>query len=261
MLPITIIAASSLSHAMADVCTSFSRFKGNIIARSGMSLVNEDPTKNVYNVIKSLKWREEQFVLWHDVLSNSIALYPQQESQPITSEHLLYQLRKLAAVNVVAITCMPRQDASFDIEDSFPEITKIMPYIKLRPLLSRYFRDLFALDDLHLHFEIEEHLIRRFFESDSLNDLMLAKRYNRNQCRFSKRKWNNCHFFSCLWKATGCQKLAFVIFLNMMLVISVPSVLFTFCCTLVDYIQCSDNGRVVLLICCTPLKCRLALLW
>ena len=189
MLPVTIIAASSLSNAMADVCTSFSRFQGNIIARPGMSLVNEDPTKNVYKLIKSLNWREEQFVLWHDVISNSISQHPQQMSQPLSSERLLLQLRKLAAVNVVALAYMPRHDASFDIDESFPEISTIMPYIKLRPLLSRYFRDLFAMNDLHLHFELEEHLIRRFFESDSLNDLMLAKRFNRNQCRYNKYNW------------------------------------------------------------------------
>ena len=183
MLPITIIGASSLARAEADVRTSMSRF--NLIAEPGMSFNNEDDVKNVYKVIKSRNWRQEQFVLWHDTVSNSLSQHPQQCAPPLSPDEFVDQLRQLARVNVIAIAYLPRKNA-FSLDDKLWDIQEIMPYIKIRPLISGYFRGLLAENDLHLHFEIEEHLVRRFFQCNNLNDLMLYKRQNRNKCRRSK---------------------------------------------------------------------------
>ena len=75
MLQWTVIAASSLSKRWL-MFELLSHITKTIIARPGMSSVNEDQKKNVFQVIKQLERRQHQFVIWHDDISNSISQHP-----------------------------------------------------------------------------------------------------------------------------------------------------------------------------------------
>ena len=114
-----------------------------IIARPGMSFVNEDQKKNVFQVIKQLEWRQQQFVIWHEDISNSI-------SASSTGNGILSRSRvccgtqKIARINV-AFADLTRTDAMASIEDNFQDFD-FKPFIKVRPLQSRYFEYLLAQD-------------------------------------------------------------------------------------------------------------------
>ena len=68
-----------------------------IIARPGMSFVNEDQKKNVFQVNKQLERRQHQFVIWHDDISNSIFQHPQQETAAFPEAEFVAELKKWRA--------------------------------------------------------------------------------------------------------------------------------------------------------------------
>ena len=186
-MQVTVIGASSLHHAVNNPIFQLWPFENQVVTEPGMSLVNSNCLKNVHQVIRKRNWRTEQFILWHDVISNSISHHPTQSTQPLNPMQFRAELEHLATLNVVAFCYIPRPDAVFNVDDHLEPFTENIVFIKLRPLLSRHYRDLLAMNYFHVNLEVEHHFIQRVFGANNLHQLMLYKRINRNRSAQRRR--------------------------------------------------------------------------
>ena len=187
MLPVVIVGASSLHNALLSSESTFKAYENVVTAEPGMSLNNLNPNKNVYKVIRRRYWRTEQYIIWHDVISNSISQHPTQPTSPMPFSQLLAEIKRLASLNVVANCFLPRSDSLYNLSQFLPQVSVEMSFVKLRPLLSRHYRDILMRNDMHLSHKLEKHLLARFFNSQNLFALMHYKRRNRDQCKNRKR--------------------------------------------------------------------------
>ena len=108
-----------------------------------MSFVIEDQKKNVFQVSKTT-WAAPtpvRFMAWY--ISNSISKHTQQETASLPEAEFVAEL-KMARINV-AFADLSRTNAMAFIEDNFQDFN-FMPFIKVRPLQSRYFEYLLAQD-------------------------------------------------------------------------------------------------------------------
>ena len=123
MLPVVVIGASSLQNAMYRSISDFKMYGDSVIAEPGIGLNNLNPYKNVFHVVRKRFWRREQYILWHDAISNSISQHPTQSASPIHSTLLKADLRRLESLNVVAIRYSTRADSVFDLNLNLHEIS------------------------------------------------------------------------------------------------------------------------------------------
>ena len=181
MLDIKIIAASSVHNTIGTCSPSVSLYLPHIISESGMSLTNQNPQKNVLNVIYKRNWRKERYILWHDVVNNSVSQHPHQNTRPLNEQQFVSALQDLLSFNVVAFCYLPRHDNHFDLFNSLSRMQGTMPFIKMRNLLSKQYRKKLLATDVHLPADLEVHLVKRVLEASDLTQLILYRTIRRKR--------------------------------------------------------------------------------
>ena len=171
MLPVIIIGASSLRNAMEKYPAEFGPFRDCIYAKRGMSLNNLCEEKNVNEILKEVKQGEMNILLWHDVISNSISKHPFQGTEPLSLDELKEELRKTQWKGLVGFCYLPREDAQTNLD--WEELSEF-GFLKLRPILSKRYRDLFK-NDIHLNPKLELHMVERVFFCEGLDNLMMYR--------------------------------------------------------------------------------------
>ena len=97
------------------------------------------------------------------------------------------EIENLARLNTVAFCFFRRPDAMFQMNEHLEPFTETVRFNRLRPLMSRHYRDLLELNYCHVHHEVENHLIQRVFGANNLNQLMLYKRFNKKSSAQRRR--------------------------------------------------------------------------
>ena len=93
---VVIVAASSLHRALAKWENIRRRLQPGAKSTPGLSLnPRADPEKRVVNLLRSRVHKEESFIIWHDVINNSITHHPRIRRAPLTKEELIFELLKI----------------------------------------------------------------------------------------------------------------------------------------------------------------------
>ena len=173
-----IIGASSLHRSLADSSLSFTDFEDSIYCSPGLSFVHINPSKMMANVLPFLPVGKE-FIIWHDLINNSLNKHPSNKNSPLTSATLLNVVTQLQRnYNIVAMVYMKRDNAL----DLTPTLSNFVPHLfvlNMHNVLTSRWRKEIALGKLHLSHEIEHHMVERVMTAESF--LYLAKR--KHSCR------------------------------------------------------------------------------
>ena len=121
MVPIIIIiGASSLHHALhtrdPQLQQKAETLSANVYSDTGICLhpLARNTRKSLQNIIKDFDY-EQEFIVWHDVINNTIADHPFDPLTPLSSAQLLKEIRALKQI-VGVVYCEREGEPGIQLE-------------------------------------------------------------------------------------------------------------------------------------------------
>ena len=183
-----IIGASSLHHAAQNPNSSFTDHQDDFYALPGLSFVHRNPSKMIVNVLPNLP-AGRKFIIWHDVINNSISRHPSNDNEPLNWETLLHAIIELKKkFELVAMIYIKRKKA-LDLTAILHQFHPHIFVLNMHSVLTTRWKKEIDLGILHLSYEIEMHMVERVLTAENLMQLAKRKhacRQKKNQARLSR---------------------------------------------------------------------------